>query len=118
MSFASWGEPDGIPEGSDFRLEAVLTRNAAKDAAGVTSSGTITLSAESSVLNSGVAILTDVATSSKSQITTGLLAAWEIADTQSSAWDAGTYQGDIKLVDSGGTITYWPVTIKIRTAID
>lgn len=114
MTRVTWGGPDGIPEGSDFRLESVLTRNGAKDTAGVTSSGTYTVTVSDSVLNAGVALLADEASDSKVQIATGLLVSWQITDAQSSGWAAGTYQGDIKLVDSGGTITYWPVSMMTR----
>lgn len=113
-----WGFPDGIPEGSDFALEGVLTLNGAKDSDLVTSSGTYTLSVQSSVLNGGTALLTDEGSDSTSVIGSGTKVRWEITDTQSSAWEAGEYPGDIRLVDSGGSITYWAVTIKIRAAID
>lgn len=112
----AWGEPDGIPEGSDFRLEAKLTVHGATDTSRVTSSGTFTLTVSDSVLNSGTALLTDE-TSDSETTATGLIA-WEITDTQSSAWEAGTYFGDIKCVDSNALITYWPVSIKIREARD
>ncbi len=111
-----WGGPYGIPEGSDFTLEAKLTRNGALDTAGVTGSGTITLTISDSILNAGVALLTDEAADSFTEATG--LAVWNITDTQSSGWAAGTYGGDIKLVDSGGTITYWPVSMVVRTARD
>lgn len=113
-----WGFPDGIHEGSDFALEAVLTLNGAKDSALVTSSGTYTLSVQSSVLNGGTALLTDEGSDSRSVIGSGTKVRWEITDTQSSGWAPGEYPGDIKLVDSAGSITYWPVTMLIRTSID
>ena len=115
MPRQAWGEPDGIPEGSDFTLEAKLTVNGVTDTTRVTSSGTFTLTISDSVLNGGTALLSDEASDSKSN--TGLIK-WAITDTQSSAWEAGTYFGDIKCVDSGSLITYWPVSIKIRAAKD
>lgn len=118
MSHISWGGEEGIPEGSDFRLEAVLTLNGAKDSVRVTSSGAFTLTVQDSVLNAGAALLTDEASDSVSIIGSGTLVAWQITDLQSSAWEAGTYRGDIKLVDSAGSISYWPVTMKVREAID
>ena len=112
----AWGEPLGIPEGSDFRLEAKLTVHGATDTSRVTSSGTFTPTVSDSVLNGGVALLTDEASDSKTTAT-GLVA-WEITDTQSSGWEAGTYNGDVKGVSSAGTILYWPVTLKVREARD
>ncbi len=113
-----WGWPDGIPEGSDFRLESVLTLNGAKSSQLVTSSGTYTLTISDSVLNGGTALLTDEASDSTTLVNAGTRVAWEITDAQSSGWEAGTYKGDIKLVDSGGKITYWPVTYISREARD
>lgn len=118
INFTAWGEPQGIPEGSDFRLEAVLTRNGAKDSAVLSTGATYTLQISDSVLNAGVALLTDEAADSVSIINTGTLVVWEITDTQSSGWAAGTYNGDIKVVDPTGAIYYGPVTIKVRAAID
>lgn len=118
MSRQIWGWPDGIPEGSDFRLEAVLTRNGAPDTAGVTVDGTYTLTVSDSALNAGVALLADEASDSVSVVGSGTLVAWEITDAQSSAWQAGSYNGDIKLVDSAGSISYWPVTMIVREAKD
>ena len=111
-----WGLPDGVPEGSDFKLAAVLTVNGALDTAKVTSSGTFTLTISDSVLNGGAALLTDEASDSKTTAT-GLIE-WAITDTQSSAWEAGTYDGDIKCVDSGAIITFWPVSLKVRSVKD
>lgn len=112
----TWGEPQGVPEGSDFKLAAVLTVNGATNTGLVTSSGTFTLTVSDSVLNGGVALLSDEASDSKTTAT-GLIE-WAITDTQSSGWEAGTYDGDIKLVDSGGIITYWPVSLRVREARD
>lgn len=116
MTRKIWGLPDGVPEGSDFTLEAVLTVNGALNTSLVTSSGTFTLTVSDSVLNGGTALLSDEASDSFTTAT-GLVK-WAIADTQSSAWEAGTYDGDIKLVDSGGIITYWPVALKVREVRD
>lgn len=116
MARQAWGEPDGIPEGSDFTLEAKLLVNGALDTTRVTSSGTFTLTVSDSVLNGGTALLTDEASDSKTT-STGLIK-WNIADTQSSAWEAGVYNGDIKCVDSGSLITYWPITLRVREAKD
>lgn len=116
MTRKAWGEPGGVPEGSDFTLEAVLTVNGALSTGLVTSSGTFTLTVSDSVLNGGTALLAGEASDSVTTAT-GLVK-WNIADTQSSAWEAGVYNGDIKLVDSGGIITYWPVSLKVREARD
>ena len=115
MTRQVWGFPDGIPEGSDFTLEAKLTVNGVTDTTRVTSSGTFTLTFSDSVLNGGVDLLTDETSDSKSN--TGLIK-WNITDAQSSGWEAGTYDGDVKCVDSGSLITYWPVGIVIREARD
>ena len=118
VNFAVWGDPEGIPEGSDFRLEAVLTRNGAKDSAVLSTSATYTLQISDSVLNGGVALLTDEASDSVSVVGSGTLVAWEITDAQSSGWEAGTYGGDIKVTDTTGAIAYFPITMKVRTATD
>lgn len=110
-----WGEPDGIPEGSDVSLEAVLTVNGVIAPAKVTSSGTYTLSIENTV-QPVVPILADE-TSDAFTASSGLVR-WDITAAQSALWPAGTFNGDIKLVDSGGAITYWPVTLKVRKVID
>jgi len=113
-----WGWPDGIPEGSDFTLEGMLTLNGAKDSNLVTSSGTYTLSISDSVLNGGTALLTDETSDSVSLANAGTKVVWNITNVQSSGWEAGTYKGDIKLVDSGSKITYWPVTYTSREVRD
>jgi hypothetical protein len=46
------------------------------------------------------------------------LVTWNITAAQSASWPVGIFDGDIKLVDSGGAITYWPVTLKVRSVID
>lgn len=116
MARQAWGEPDGVPEGSDFDLIAYLTVEGAKDTARVTSSGTFTLTVSDSVLNGGTALLTDEA--SDSVVTATGRIKWSITDAQSSAWEAGTYNGDIKCVDSGSLVTYWPVSLKVREPRD
>lgn len=112
----AWGEPEGVPEGSDFDLVAYLTVEGAIDTARVTSSGTFTVTVSDSVLNGGTALLADEASDSVTTATGKVL--WSITDTQSSAWEAGTYNGDIKCVDSGLLVTYWPVSLKVREARD
>lgn len=116
MPRQSWGEPDGVPEGSDFTLEAVLTLDGALAPTRVTSSGAFTMTVSDSILNGGTALLTDE--TSDSVVASVGLVKWNITDTQSDNWEAGTYHGDIKLVDSGGSITYWPVSLKVRAAKD
>ena len=120
MTSINWGFPDGIPAGSDFTLEAVLTLNGAKDSALVSEAGSYTLTVSDSVLNGGVDLLTDEISdaNSTSAVQSGTLVTWQITDLQSDTWEAGTYDGDIKLTDSALSITYWPVTIKIREAHD
>ena len=115
MARQSWGEPDGIPEGSDFSLEAVLTVNGAIAPSQVTSSGAITLSVENTVEPIIPLLIDEVRDAVDAP--SGLVR-WNITAAQSSAWPAGTFNGDIKLIDSGGTITYWPVSLKIRSVID
>ncbi len=110
-----WGEPLGIPEGSDFVLEAKLTVHGATDTSRVTSSGTSTLNVGDSVLNGGVELLNSAA---GTVVTATGVATFTITDATSSDWEAGTYNGDIKVVDSGGLILYWPVSLKIREASD
>jgi hypothetical protein len=105
-----------VPVGSDFTLEAVLTLDGALSPSRVTSSGTFRLTVSDSVLNGGSALLTDRL--SDSVTASAGLVKWNITDSQSSGWEAGTYDGDIKLVDSGGTITYWPVSLKVRAVKD
>lgn len=109
----AWGVPHGIPEGSDFTLQAKLTKAGALDTATVTSSGAFALTVSDSVLNGGVALLEDVTGSFASNLTT-----WTITDTQSNGWQAGTYAGDIRVTDSGGLINYWAVSMTIRDVKD
>ncbi len=115
MSRQSWGDPDAIPEGSDVSLEAVLTVNGAISPSQITSSGTFTVSIENTVLPIQT-ILTDEL--SDAVIASAGLVRWDITSAQTSGWPAGTFDGDIKLVDSGGTITYWPVSLRIRSVVD
>ena len=105
-----------MPEGSDFKLEAVLTQNGTLDTATINAAGTVVLTVSDSVLNSGVALLTDEATDSFTTDTG--LAEWAITDTQSNGWASGTYNGDIKLTDTSGLVHYWPVSLKVRDVRD
>lgn len=110
-----WGDPDGVPEGSDVSLEAVLTIDGAIAQSQVTSSGIYSVSVENTVQPLQTILtdeLSDVVTAS-----TGLVR-WNITSLQTAVWPAGTFDGDIKLVDSGGTITYWPVSLRIRGVVD
>lgn len=107
-----WGGDLGIPEGSDFTLEAKLTVNGVTDTSRVTSSGTFTLWISDSVLNGGTALLSNEAADSVAT-TTGVVK-WEITDAQSSGWEGGLYNGDVKGVDSASNILIWPVSIRIR----
>ena len=112
----AWSAPLGIPEGTDFTLEATLTVNGANNTSTVTSSGAYALTVSDSVLNGGVALLTAQAgTFSTSVISTGL-ATWAITDALSSGWEAGTYTGDIKLTASGGLISQFPISLTVREA--
>lgn len=108
----AWGEPLGIPEGTDFTLEAKLTVHGATDTSRVTSSGTFTLWVSDSVLNGGTPLLTNE--TSDSVVTATGVVKWNITDAQSSGWAAGLYNGDVKLVDSGGFILAWPVSLRVR----
>ena len=109
-----WGQPLGIPEGSDFALEAKLTVHGALSSR-VTSSGTFTLNVGDAVLNGGVELLNS---QTGSMVTLTGVATFTITDATSSGWEAGTYNGDIKGVDSGSLVLYWPVSLKIRDASD
>ena len=108
----AFGEPLGIPEGSDFTLEAKLTIHGATDTSRVSSSGTFTMWVSDSVLNGGTALLTNE--SADSVVTTTGVVKWNITDAQSSGWEAGLYNGDIKLVDSGSLVTIWPISMRVR----
>ena len=104
-----------MPAGADVALEAVLTVDGAASPQQATSSGVYTLSIENTV-SPLQSILTDEL--SDAFTASSGLARWNITDTQTSVWPAGTFDGDIKMVDSGGSITYWPVSIKIRSVVD
>ena len=110
----SWAVPFGVAEGSDFKLSAKMLNNGALDTSGFTSSGTWTVTISDSVLNGGSALLTAEASDSFTKATG--LAEWSITDAQSAGWQAGTYNGDIKLVDSASLVHYFPVSLKVRTA--
>jgi hypothetical protein len=110
----SWAVPFGVAEGSDFKLAATILNQGAVSSASFTSSGTWTVTISDSVLNGGVALLT--AEASDSFTTATGLAEWSITDTQSAGWAAGTYNGDIKVVDSGALVTYFPISLKVREA--
>lgn len=115
MSRQLWGDPDGVPKGSDVALEAVLTVDGAVAPSQVTSSGIYSLSIENTAQAFPTILtdeLSDVVTASSG------LVRWNITAVQSSSWSAGTFSGDIKLVDSGGTITYWPVSVRVRDVVD
>ncbi len=115
MTRQIWGDPDGIPEGSDVALEAVLTVDGAIAPSQVTSSGIYSVSIENTVQPLQTILtdeLSDVVTSSLG------LVRWDITAVQTASWPMGTFDGDIKLVDSGGSITYWPVSLRVRSVID
>lgn len=112
----AWGLPYGVPEGSDFRLSAIVTNNGSLSTGAFTSSGTWTVTISDSVLNGGTALLTDEV--SDSVTTASGFIAWDILDTQSADWESGDYNGDIKLVDSGAFIRYFPVSLKVRSIKD
>ncbi len=115
MTRQVWGDPDGVPAGSDISLEAVLTVDGALAPSQVTSSGIYTVSVDNTVQP-----LQTILTDEPSDLVTASagLVRWNITSAQTSSWSAGTFDGDIKLVDSGGTITYWPVSLKIRNVVD
>jgi hypothetical protein len=115
ISRKSWAVPFGVAEGSDFSLVATVLNNGAVDAVNFTDSGTWTLTVSDSVLNGGTALLTTQAVSSSFVKLTGK-ATWTITDTISAGWAAGTYNGDIKVVDSGALVTYFPISLKVRVA--
>ncbi len=110
-----WGEPDAVPVGSDVTLEAVLMVDGAISPTRITSSGVYSVSIENTSLPVQPILtdeLSDAVTASS-----GLIR-WDITSAQTSSWPAGIFGGDIKLVDSGGKITYWPVSLRIRSVID
>ena len=104
-----------IPEGSDFTLEATFTLNGISDTGRVTSSGAYTITVSDSILNGGTALLSAVSATFSTAVVTKGLATWTITDTQSSGWEAGTYDGDIKLTDSGSLLTYFPISLVVRS---
>ena len=114
ISRKSWAVPFGVAEGSDFKLAATMLSHGAVDSVNFTSSGTWTVTISDSVLNGGSALLT-AETSDSFAKNTGL-AEWSITDTPSAGWAAGTYNGDIKVVDSGALVTYFPISLKVRVA--
>ena len=114
ISRKSWAVPFGVAEGSDFKLAATMLSHGAVDSVNFTSSGTWTVTISDSVLNGGSALLS-AETSDSFTKNTGL-AEWAITDTQSAGWAAGTYNGDIKVVDSGALVTYFPISLKVRVA--
>ncbi len=115
MARQRWGDPDGVPEGSDVTLEAVLTVNGVVAPAQVTSSGAFSLSIENTV--QPLSPLLDDETSDSVTASSGLVR-WNITAAQTAGWPPGTFNGDIKLVDSGGTVTYWPVSMMVRSVVD
>ncbi len=115
MTRQVWGDPDGVPAGSDVSLEAVLTIDGAISPQQVTSSGAYTVSIDNTVQPMQT-ILTDEP--SDAVTASAGLVRWNIAAVQTSSWIAGTFDGDIKLVDSGGSVTYWPVSLKVRSVVD
>ena len=112
----AWGLPYGVPEGSDFKLAAVVTKHGSLSTGAFTSSGAWTVTISDSVLNGGTALLADEVSDSMTAAT-GLVE-WSITDTQSEGWASGEYNGDIKLVDSGSTIRYFPISMKVRSVRD
>ncbi len=115
MARQIWGESEGIPEGSDVSLEAMLTVDGAISPSLVTSSGTYSLSVEN-----GAQPLSPLLTDEPSDSVTASsgLVRWNLTAVQTDSWPAGTFNGDIKLVDSGGTVTYWPVSLRVRSVVD
>lgn len=115
MSRQTWGDPVGISKGSDFSLEAVLSVNGALSPTQITSRGVYTLSIENTIQPLLPLLTDEVSDALNAPI--GLVA-WNITAAQSASWPVGIFDGDIKLVDSGGAITYWPVSLKVRSVID
>lgn len=115
MSRQLWGEIDGVAKGSDVALEAVLTVDGAIAPSQVTSSGIYSVSLQTATQPAQSLLtdeLSDVVTASSG------LVRWNITSAQTATWTVGTSNGDIKLVDSGGTITYWPVSLRVRSVVD
>ena len=108
-----WGGELGIPEGSDFTLEADLLQHGATDT-GALAGATVTLSLSDTWSGGTTTILTDEATDSFN----GSRAVWNITDSQSDGWSEKEFRGDIKAVLSGGEIRYWPVALKVRSVVD
>ena len=120
MARKTYGAPDGIPEGSNFTIEAILETNGIQDSVAHTSSATLTLSVSDSVLNATVPLLSAEATDS--YLGASAVVKWEITSSQSSGWEAGTYLGDIRATTSSGggntVVTYFPIAMQIRAATD
>ena len=117
-----WGDPNGVPEGSDFDLVAELTLNGVSDSAAL-GGGTFVLSLRDSTDSSASLILTDEATDSTStgSGSYGIRCRWQIADTQSNAWasdSAIVFHGDIRGTESGGSVHYWPAGLVVRPVLD
>ena len=112
-----FGGKAGIPEGSAFVMESVLLVDGNTDSGNVTSSGTVTVTVSDSVLNAGVDLLTDKSAASLTQ-TTGL-AVFKVTQAESSGWESGTYNGDVKYPSRNASRTiYWPLKLTVREARD
>jgi len=119
-----WGDPNGVPEGSDFDLVAELTLNGVSDSAAL-GGGTFVLSLRDSTDSSASLILTDEATDSTLMGTAalgfGVRCRWQITDTQSNAWASDStivFHGDIRGTESGGAVHYWPTGLVVRSVLD
>ena len=116
-----WGEPDGIPEGSNFRLEAELLMNGVNDTA--VGLATIVLNLRDANNSAATTILIDEATDSV--LTTGqyIRAAWDIGNVQSNGWATDSnvlYHGNIRATMAAGDtrIFYWPVGLLMTPVLD
>jgi hypothetical protein len=105
-----WGDPDGIPEGSDFdRQDTTLF------------GGTYVLNLRDANNTAAATILVDEASDSTDTGAPIFRVKWSIADTQSNGWASDsvvTYHGDIRGVLTDGRVLYWPVGLKMRPVLD
>ena len=125
MSRLIWGEPDGIPEGSNFDLMAELTINGVRDT--TLEGGTYVMSLREAGNSTAANILTDTVSSSNDSSRPFYTVKWSIEDSISNGWavsgldsalTAVTYNGDIRGTLADGRVLYWGVALKMRQVLD
>lgn len=114
-----WGWPDGIPEGSDFRLQAELTINGIRDT--TLEGGTYVLNLRDANNSAATTILIDRATSTTDSAAPFYRVTWDIEDSISNGWAADSatlYHGDIRGTLADLRVMYWPVGLLMRPVLD